>query len=133
MSVDVYLSEGPLVDPAPEWATDGAGGLLCFEGVVRPLEEQRELEALDYEAYQPMAGNMLEKLGRRMVDEYGLIRFSVEHSFGRVPVGDRSLRVRIASKHRKEGLAAMDAFIDLLKKDVPIWKSPVWKDSCEQT
>jgi molybdopterin synthase catalytic subunit len=39
--------------------------------------------------------------------------------------GQCSFRLQVASAHRAEALAAMTEFIDRLKRDVPIWKSPV--------
>jgi len=125
MSVQVSLVDGPLGAGCPDWETDGAGAVCCFEGIVRPTEDDRSITALDYEAYEPMASKMLNRIGDEVVRRFGLISLCVEHSRGRVGVGQCSFRLRIAARHRKEGLAAMDAFIDRLKEDVPIWKSPV--------
>jgi molybdopterin synthase catalytic subunit len=106
----------------------GAGALLCFEGVVRPTEDGRALIALDYEAYEPMAQQQLDALGRHIVERHGLLALQVEHSRGRVPVGLVAFRLRVASAHRQEGLAAMEEFIDRMKRDVPIWKTPVFDE-----
>ena len=61
MSVEVRLTEGPL-PPAEPLSVPGAGALLTFEGVVRPLEEGRQLVALVYEAYSPMTERELTRL-----------------------------------------------------------------------
>ena len=98
---------------------------MTFEGVVRPIEEGRPIEALRYEAYQPMARNMLERIARDIAQQENLIRLDVWHSDGEVPVGECSLRVRIESPHRAEALRAMESFVDRLKRDVPIWKHAV--------
>jgi molybdopterin synthase catalytic subunit len=66
---------------------------------------------------------MLEKIGRELFERHKLLGINIEHSRGRVAVGAISYRLRIASRHRKEGIAALDEFTDRLKKDVPIWKS----------
>lgn len=129
MNVQVYLADGPLGAARPDWKTDGAGAVLCFEGIVRPMEDDRSIVALDYEAYEPMAGKMLSQIADELVRRFGLISLCVEHSRGRVEVGHCSFRLRIAARHRKEGLDAMGAFIDRLKEDVPIWKSPVYSDT----
>ncbi len=125
MSIEVHIFEGPLGEPSV-WQPDGAGAVVCFDGVVRPLEEDRLLEALDYEAYRPMAERSLESLAEHMVSTHGLLGICVEHSVGSVPVGSCSFRLRVAAEHRAEALAAMDQFIVQMKKDVPIWKKPVW-------
>ena len=127
MKTQVYIIDGPLGEPRPPWEVPaGAGALLRFEGVARPDEHGRAIAALDYEAYQPMAERVLRRVGDEVARRHGLLGLCVEHSTGRVPVGERSLVIRIASPHRKEALAAMDELIDLLKRDVPIWKSAIY-------
>ncbi|MBM4108745.1 MAG: molybdenum cofactor biosynthesis protein MoaE [Phycisphaerae bacterium] len=123
MRVEASIVDGPLA-PAAAFHADGAGSLLVFEGVVRPREGDRDIGALDYTAYDPMALRQLERLARDVAERFGLLALRVEHSRGRVPVGACSFRLAVASPHRKESLAAIDEFIDRLKRDVPIWKSP---------
>jgi len=127
----VAIVDGP-VPPAPPSHEPGSGGLLIFEGFVRELEPREgdpaaRIEALDYQAYEPMAQNQIIRIGDELISRHALLGLSVIHSRGRVRVGERSIRVVIFSRHRKEALAAMDQFIDVLKKDVPIWKEPVWR------
>jgi molybdopterin synthase catalytic subunit len=124
MSVRVEIVPRPLDAAAPDTHAD-AGAIVQFEGVVRPTEDGRPLMALEYEAYRPMADNMLGELARQVLDEHGLTAITVEHSTGTVPVGERSFRLVIASPHRASALSAMALFIDRMKQDVPIWKRPV--------
>ncbi|MHC4996098.1 MAG: molybdopterin synthase catalytic subunit, partial [Planctomycetota bacterium] len=106
----------------------GGGALFCFEGFVRPSENDKPIVALDYEAYEPMASKMLARIAKETIEKYGLISMCIEHSFGRVEVGECSFRLRIASYHRKEGIAAMDEFIDRMKQDVPLWKTAIYAE-----
>ena len=122
----VHVVDGPLAPWVP-MAFAGAGAVVVFDGVVRPLEDGRTLEALDYEAYRPMADRQLERLAAEAAARHGLVACLAWHSVGRVAVGEASFRLVVASAHRREALAAMDWFIDVMKKDVPIWKRPVWK------
>ncbi len=103
-----------------------AGAVIVFDGIVRGMEEGRELAALEYEHYEPMASRQLHSLAEDVTLRHGLIGLRCEHSRGRVGVGECSMRVTIWSAHRNEGLAGMGEFIDRLKKDVPIWKRVVW-------
>lgn len=125
MSVAVRIVEGPLGEPAP-WEVPGAGAVVRFEGIVRPVEDDRELAALLYEVYEPMTTRHLRRLAEAVVEDHGLMGLRCAHSVGRVPVGACSFRLSIASAHRKEALAAMDEFIDRMKRSVPIWKVSVW-------
>lgn len=127
MSVRATIIDGPLPPaPAPPPVGDETGALLVFEGLVRRSEDGRPLAALDYEAYEPMATRQLTELARLILSRHALLAIEVTHSRGRVPVGAPSLRVVITAAHRAEALAAMGEYIDLLKRDVPIWKKPVW-------
>ena len=129
MSVNVIIVDGPVDEESLEWLPEeGGGALFCFEGFVRPSEDDQPIVALDYEAYEPMATKTLTRLGEEIVEKHGLISMCIEHSKGRVYVEECSFRLRIASYHRKEGIAAMDEFIDRLKQDVPLWKSAVHEE-----
>lgn len=135
MSVRVHLVEGPLSESAASGddETPGSGAVVRFDGVVRPLEPQgdreplRSLEALDYQTYDPMTERSLRQLATETRDRHGLHAIVVAHSRGRVPVGACSFRLLVRSAHRAEALAAMGEFIDRMKRDVPIWKRPVWR------
>ncbi|MGV6814613.1 MAG: molybdopterin synthase catalytic subunit [Phycisphaerales bacterium] len=122
MNVQVRITEGPLGAYAQPEYEPGSGARIVFGGVVRPNEDGEPIDGLEYEAYRPMAEQQLERIGKEIGDEFGLIAMDIEHSVGWVPNFACSFRLVIDSKHRKEGLAAMDSFIDRLKQDVPIWK-----------
>jgi molybdopterin synthase catalytic subunit len=135
MNIRVEFVAGPL--PAitqPPDAPGGSGAVVVFEGVVRPHEASaqgggsREIIALDYEAYLPMAKNISLEIARAVADSHALLALEMEHSTGRVRVGERSFRLRIAAAHRREALAAAGEFIDRMKQDAPIWKTPVARD-----
>lgn len=124
MTVTVQIVDGPLASIWPP-SVSGAGAVILFEGVVRGLEHDREIAGLDYTTYEPMAQRTLEQIGREVAARHGILEMHIEHSRGHVPVGAISFRLVVAGAHRKEAIAAMDEFIDQMKRDVPIWKSSV--------
>jgi len=126
-----------LLPHADQWrslAHDGTiGATLRFEGVVRRAERdpeaadvERDLLALDYQTYDPMAQRGLEALAVSVAERHGLRSIVALHSRGRVGVGEVSFVLEVAAPHRVETLAAVADFIDRLKQDVPIWKRAVW-------
>ena len=138
MSVDVAIMDGPLDAAAGACSACGgadhrAGAKVVFDGVVRAIEEGRPLIALEYQTYEPMAQNQLRDLAADIIAKHGLLGVIVRHSRGRVPVGAVSFRMTVLAPHRKEALTAMDEFIDRMKRDVPIWKSPVFAESAPAT
>ncbi len=127
MSIEINISDGAL-GMAEAWCIEGAGAMVCFEGKVRPVEGDQPISGLRYETYDPMAGRELRRLAEQVMGDFGLMGLRVEHSRGFVANHECSFRLCIASAHRKEALAAMDWFIDRMKRDVPIWKRPVLAD-----
>jgi molybdopterin synthase catalytic subunit len=110
------------------------GALVRFEGIVRRSEPkqqaggtQHNLTALEYQTYDPMAQRELLALAISVAEQHGLISLATLHSRGNVAVGEVSFVLIIESAHRAEALAAVSDFIDRLKRDVPIWKRPVWE------
>ena len=118
---EVLLTEtelrAPDADPDPS-----AGAIVEFRGVVRVLEEGREIEGLEYEANWPMAEHQLRLLAARAVEEFGLKLFILHHRIGFVPAGEVSLFLRVASQNRAAAFAASQWTVEELKKTVPIWK-----------
>jgi len=112
MSVEVEIADGPLPAPPPGVPFEGAGGIVAFEGIVRATEEGRRIAALVYQAYEPMAQRTIAAIAADLIKKHGVLAIKVEHSRGRVAVGECSFRLTVSAKHRKEAFAAADEFID---------------------
>jgi molybdopterin synthase catalytic subunit len=102
----------------------GAGAVVDFWGVVRPIEDDREIEGIDYEAHREMAEQQLKRIAEQAVERFGLKLVIIHHRIGFIAVGEASLFLRVASPHRSEGFQASQWIVDELKKKVPIWKRP---------
>lgn len=131
MSVVVRIVEGPIA-PEPARSDPRSGAKVVFEGIVRGVEEGRAIDALEYEAYRPMADRELERLARDALDRCGLSGIEVTHSVGAVAAGACSFRLVVQAPHRHEALRAVGEFIDAMKRDVPIWKRAVWSADAVQ-
>jgi len=99
-----------------------AGAVIVFHGTVRTRTAEREVTHLEYEAYAPMAVKQLAALGADLVAEHGLVGLAATHRVGRLEPGDAAVVVAVSAPHRAAALAALDAFLLRLKRDVPIWK-----------
>lgn len=122
----VSIVDGPLGSMAAERLPTGAGAVATFEGIVRPAEGGRPIAGLRYDTYDPMAERVLTSLARAASERFGIETIHVEHSRGFVGAGERSFRLVVTSAHRRAALDALDWFIDQMKRDAPIWKSPVF-------
>ena len=125
---DVLVTESAL--QAPEQDVDlAAGGVVDFSGIVRKLEDGREIEGIEYEAHRPMAEHQLRLIAETAAEKFGLKRVIVHHRIGFVGAGDASLFLRVAASHRGAAFDASKWIVDELKKKVPIWKRPAFGPS----
>lgn len=123
---EISVTQKPLTAEFSDIA--GAGAVVDFCGIVRPMENGREIEGIDYDAHRTMAEHQLKQIARQASDRFGLDLVRIYHRIGLVAVGETSLFLRVASAHRGEGFRASQWIVDELKKRVPIWKRPRFKD-----
>jgi molybdopterin synthase catalytic subunit len=120
---DVALVKGPLQMRRQSF---GEGAVVEFFGNVRPRENGRAINALEYEAHPPMAEHQLRVIAREAAEKFSLLAVTLHHRTGLVRTGETSLFLRVASLHRGAAFAATEWIVDELKKRVPIWKRPVF-------
>ena len=102
----------------------GLGGVVVFEGIVRPDRVgRRRVRALVYETDAPRARAELLRLVREVGGRTGARRTVVWHRLGVVPAGEVSVVVGAAAPHRDAAFRAVRSLIDRLKREVPIWKT----------
>ena len=66
----------------------------------------KEVKAIEYSTYQPMAEEILLEIREAAFKEYDLVCMHIYHSIGLVKAGEISLFVFVSSKHRKEAFEA---------------------------
>jgi molybdopterin synthase catalytic subunit len=118
----ISVTEAPLAARASNIADVGA--IVDFWGVVRSIENGREIEGIDYEAHREMAEHQLKRIANQAADRFGLNLVVIHHRIGFIAVGEASLFMSVASPHRSESFHASQWIVDELKKKVPIWKRP---------
>jgi molybdopterin synthase catalytic subunit len=122
---EISLTKTPLATRVSD--ISGAGAVVDFCGVVRPIEDGREIEGIDYDAHREMAEHQLKRIAEQAAERFGLKLVIVHHRIGFIAVGEASLFLRVASSHRSEGFRASQWIVEELKKKVPIWKRPRFK------
>ena len=119
---EISVTQAPLAERMSDIA--GAGAVVDFWGVVRPIEDGREIEGIDYEAHLEMAEHQLKRIAEQAAGRCGLKLVIVHHRIGFIAAGEASLFLRVASPHRSEGFRASQWIVGELKMKVPIWKRP---------
>jgi molybdopterin synthase catalytic subunit len=122
MEIEIHFTHEPIVIPPVAWPSREIGASLEFQGLVRELEQGSAVPGLFYEAYEPMARQILHRHLVELAALHPVAAVVFIHRLGWVPVGEASLFIRVLSAHRGEGLDFLAASVNRLKQDVPIWK-----------
>jgi molybdopterin synthase catalytic subunit len=105
-----------------EVAHSGAGGIATFLGVVRNVNEGRDVTLLEYEAYGSMAEAELDRILAEIRVELPGVRVSATHRIGALRIGDAAVACAASAAHRSEAFEACRLLIDRIKGRLPIWK-----------
>ena len=109
-------------------ARPAAGAMATFVGTVRDASHGRRVLGIDYEAYEPMALRVLERIGDEMCAEWPVAAAALVHRLGRLDVGDASFAIVVATPHRADAFAALRHGIEAVKRDLPVWKKERFED-----
>ncbi len=97
----------------------GAGATVVFCGTTR------DVDRLEYEAYEEMAGERITEILAACQQRHGLEAVAAAHRVGEVPLGEPSVIVAVSAAHRGEAFAGAREAIDRIKAEAPIWKREV--------
>lgn len=106
----------------------GQGGLVTFTGTVRDHGHHAQVVRLEYEAFVPMAIQVMTALADEVQAEWPGTRVAVHHRLGALGVGELAVVIAVSAPHRAEAFDACRAVIDRLKERVPIWKKEIGAD-----
>jgi molybdopterin synthase catalytic subunit len=113
--VDIEALEGAVADPS-------AGATVTFAGTTRNGNAGRQVQKLEYEAYEPMALSEMRKLALEAGERFKIVRIAMQHRIGTVAIGETSVAIAVSAAHRAEAFEACRFAIDRLKEVVPVWK-----------
>jgi molybdopterin synthase catalytic subunit len=125
---EVSLTEEPLDSPASAFNPQ-SGAVVVFWGAVRGTEDGQEIEGIEYEAHRAMAEHQMRLVAESAAERFDVREIFLRHRIGFVAVAEPSVIVRVASGHRGAAFAASQWIMDELKRVVPIWKRPVFKEA----
>ncbi|HEX4898313.1 MAG TPA: molybdopterin converting factor subunit 1 [Candidatus Limnocylindrales bacterium] len=131
------FSASILEELARRLASPEDGAVVGFLGITRrsagtpaPGQEAeaashagQAVEALDYEALEPMALRILGEIADEIRDRFAVERLAIVHRTGEVPLGEASVAIVACAPHRAAAFAAAAYAIDETKARAPIWKA----------
>ena len=112
--------------PSPRWRPTTRAGSPRSSARCRSSSRGRDVQYLEYEAYEEMAEPMLHRLGEELKARHGLAAVAIHHRVGRVEIGEPSVVIAVSAAHRAAALDACREAIDTLKETIPLWKKEVY-------
>jgi molybdopterin synthase catalytic subunit len=115
-------------------ARNDCGGIALFLGVVRDNSDGKQTNYLEYEAFEEMALDVVERIVAQARSRWEIAEVAMQHRTGRLDIGDVSVVIAVSAPHRAAAFEACRFVIDELKEQVPIWKKEhgpqgeVWVD-----
>jgi molybdopterin synthase catalytic subunit len=109
----------------------GFGACVLFSGLARDHSRGKQVERLEYEAYEAMLQPEMALLFTRCRETFGdpdgkqrdkRLRMLVVHRTGPVAIGEAAVVIAVASPHRDAAFLACRFLIDELKATLPVWK-----------
>lgn len=106
------------------------GAVVIFTGIVRGItmrENARYTEYLDYEAYQPMAEEKMQRVADEIRQKWPTVEgIALIQRIGRLCAGTITTLIACSAAHRDTGVFEAARYgIDRLKEIVPVWKKEI--------
>lgn len=130
MNTQIQILTEPLsIQLCIDWImSPQSGGIDVFIGTVRDATKGKEVIRLEFEAYNQMAINEMEKIAQQAFDKWPVQKVLVHHRTGVLQVGEIPVIIAVSAAHRDAAFDACRYIIDTLKQTVPIWKKEVFAD-----
>lgn len=109
-----------------------AGAYVVFEGRVRDLNKGKRVEALEYEAFEPLCKTEFASISREIQTQHPVLELFCMHRTGRLAIGEVAVWMGVLAVHRREAFWACEYGITELKKRLPIWKREIYQDQSSQ-
>lgn len=108
------------------------GAVSIFLGTVRNSNDGRDVDGIDYSAYDAMADAEMNRIVAEAADRFPGIAVALEHRIGTLRIGDVSVAIACAHAHRGPALDATRYVIEELKRRVPVWKREHYLDGTSE-
>tara|TARA_B100000795_G_scaffold229388_1_gene186455 strand:- start:198 stop:644 length:447 start_codon:yes stop_codon:yes gene_type:complete len=107
------------------------GASIIFTGTVRNINENKEVIGITYDSHDELVLKSFEEIYKETGDKLKItdkIVF-IEHTRGYVTLGETSIVIAVACKHRDQAYTLSRYIIEEIKKRSPIWKKEHYKNN----
>ena len=105
-------------------ASSKFGANIYFTGTVRNLNDNKEVTGITYDSHDEMVIKSFEEIYNETEQKLNIQDKAVfiEHVKGYVKLGEMSIIIAVACKHRDQAYVLSRYIIEEIKKRTPIWK-----------
>jgi len=105
------------------------GASIYFTGTVRDLNNDKIVKGITYDAHNEMVIKSFENIYKDADDKFKIKdkAIFIEHVKGYVNLGEISIIIAVACKHRDQAYLLSKYIIEEIKKKSPIWKKEHYK------
>ena len=106
------------------------GASIVFTGTVRNINENKEVTGITYDSHDELVLKSFEEIYNETRNKLKIIDSAVfiEHIKGYVGLGEISIIIAVACKHRDQAYVLSRYIIEEIKKRSPIWKKEHYED-----
>ena len=106
------------------------GASIFFTGTVRDVNENKKVTGITYDAHDEMVIKSFEEIYQEASEKLKITNKAVfiEHTKGYLSLGDISILIAVACKHRDQAYVLSRYIIEEIKKRSPIWKKEHYED-----
>jgi molybdopterin synthase catalytic subunit len=108
------------------------GAIILFLGVVREVNDGRDVTGIEYSAYESMAEAELVAIAREAAERFATEDVAIEHRLGDLGLEEVSVGIAVGHSHRGTAYEASRWIIEELKRRVPIWKREHYTDGTRE-
>jgi molybdopterin synthase catalytic subunit len=108
------------------------GAVLLFLGIVRDVNDGRDVTGIEYSAYEAMAQRELDAIATEAQSRFETVAVAIEHRLGELALEEASVGIAVAHAHRDVAYDASRWIIEELKRRVPIWKREQYVDGTRE-
>ena len=107
------------------------GASIYFLGTVRNINDNKTVTGITYDSHDEMVIKSFEEIYNEAKQKLNINNKSVfiEHAKGYLNLGEISIIIAVACKHRDEAYVLSRYIIEEIKKRSPIWKKEHYADS----
>ena len=122
--IDTQKEQIKISDAEQFIASSKFGANIYFTGTVRNLNDNKEVTGITYDSHDEMVIKSFEKIYNETEQKLNIQDKAVfiEHVKGYVKLGEMSIIIAVACKHRDQAYVLSRYIIEEIKKRTPIWK-----------